>query len=70
MPTVEALLTVEETAQRLRISPATVRSYIRSGLLPAERLAGARLVRIREAAVDALRVPIQPRGSEGGRRAR
>ena len=34
------MLTVNETAQILRVSPGTVRRYIRSGLLTAKKLGG------------------------------
>jgi excisionase family DNA binding protein len=52
------LLTVEETAERLKIAPATVRRYIASGRLPAVRV-GQR-VRIQREALEGFVEPIAP----------
>lgn len=45
------LLTVEQAADYLQVSPSTIRSYIRQGKLPAFRVAGLRPVRISRAAL-------------------
>ncbi|MEX2236269.1 MAG: helix-turn-helix domain-containing protein [Dehalococcoidia bacterium] len=54
------LLTIREAANRLSVSAPTIRRWIRSGKLRAQRLAG-RTVRIKpadlEAATSAIRVP-------------
>src|SRR3990170_6194313 len=48
----EALLTVQEVAERLRMHPITVRRLIKAGRLPALRL--GRSVRVRESDVNDL----------------
>lgn len=53
------LLTVQETAERLKIAPVTVRRYIASGRLPAVRV--GRAVRVWEEAVERLLTPIEPK---------
>jgi excisionase family DNA binding protein len=52
-------LTVHEVATRLRVSDLTIRRWIWSGRLPAERF--GRLIRIREADVGALATDSSPR---------
>jgi len=57
------LLTVRETAARLRVSTATVYKAIRAGVLPAVRIVGQ--FRIGAADVALLvsgRLPVAPRG--------
>lgn len=49
-------LTVKETAVLLRVSPITVRRYIASGKLPAERV--GRGIRVRREAIGELVEPI------------
>lgn len=49
-----ALLSPQEAARILRVSPRTVQRYIADGDLPAARLPGGRLWRIRQSDVDAL----------------
>jgi len=46
----EAFLTVEDVAQRLRIHPQTVRGWIRAGRLPAVR--AGRLLRVSPAVLE------------------
>lgn len=53
------LLTVQETAKLLKVTPTTVRRYITAGQLPAVRV--GRWVRIRQEAVDGLLSPITPK---------
>src|SRR5437016_6208129 len=55
-------LTVHEVAMRLRVSDLTVRRWIWSGRLPAERF--GRLVRVREADVGALATDRPSRAGE------
>lgn len=54
------LLTVQETAQMLKLAPITVRRYIRSGRLPAVKV--GRAIRVRREAVDSLLTPVIPAG--------
>jgi excisionase family DNA binding protein len=51
-------LTVKETAQLLRVSPITVRRYIASGQLAAERV--GRGIRVRREAIEEFVTPIEP----------
>jgi len=50
-------LTVTETAEYLGVSTKTIRNYIRSGRLEAERV-GPKLIAIQLESLDRLRVPI------------
>ena len=52
------LLTVQETAAMLKLSPVTIRRYIASGRLPAVKV--GRGVRIRKEAVEGLLEPTLP----------
>ena len=60
LPNLERLYTPDEAADYLGVHLGTVRNWIRSGRLPASRLAGQRAIRIKES--DLLRVldPIEP----------
>jgi len=51
------LLTVQETAQRLKVAPITIRRYIASGRLPAVRI--GRQVRVRKEAIEGFIEPIE-----------
>ena len=51
-------LTVKETAQLLRVSPITVRRYIASGQLAAERV--GRGIRVRREAIEEFVTPVEP----------
>jgi excisionase family DNA binding protein len=62
------LLTVQETAQLLRVTPITVRRYIAQGRLPAVRV--GRGVRVKKEAVEQLPAPIEPRSTTSKRGAR
>ncbi len=48
----ERLLTPEEVAERLAISPITARAWLRSGKLPTTKVGERGLLRIREADLD------------------
>lgn len=50
------LLTVRETASLLRVSPITIRRYIASGRLPAERV--GRGIRVRREAIEGFVTPV------------
>jgi excisionase family DNA binding protein len=50
------LLTVNETANMLRVSPITIRRYIASGRLRAERV--GHVIRIRREAIDEFIAPV------------
>jgi excisionase family DNA binding protein len=53
-------LTVAETASLLRVSPATIRRWIRTGDVPAWRL-GPRRIALRRSEVAGLIAPVAPR---------
>jgi excisionase family DNA binding protein len=53
-------LTPEEAAEALGIHVQTLRGYVRSGKLPALRLAGERAIRIRRADLEAVLEPLVP----------
>jgi excisionase family DNA binding protein len=67
------LLTIDETAKLLKVTPTTVRRYISAGQLPALKF--GRRVRIRKEAVEGLLSPVTPKPphakkqEEGGRMA-
>ena len=54
----ERLMSPEEVAEYLRVNVQTVRAWIRSGKLPARRIAGLRALRVRYADVVELLRPI------------
>lgn len=54
----DTFLTPEEVATRLGVNVQTVRVWIRSGKLPASRLAGRRVLRIRESDIEAVLEPV------------
>jgi excisionase family DNA binding protein len=58
------LITVQETARLLKVTPTTVRRYITAGRLPAVKV--GRAVRVRKEAVETLLVPIAPRPPAAG----
>jgi excisionase family DNA binding protein len=53
-------LTPEQAAEALSIHVQTVRAYVRSGKLPAVRLAGERAIRIRRADLETVLEPLVP----------
>ena len=53
-------LSPEEVATMLGVHVKTVRGWIRTGKLPASRLAGQRALRVRESDIDALLQPVDP----------
>jgi excisionase family DNA binding protein len=55
-------LTPEEAAAALAIHVQTLRAYVRSGKLPALRLAGERAIRIRRSDLDKVLEPLVPQG--------
>jgi len=55
-------LTPKEAARALAIHVQTLRAYVRSGKLPALRLAGERAIRIRRADLDKVLEPLVPQG--------
>ena len=56
----EEFLSPEDVARRLDVNVQTVRTWIRSGKLPASRLAGGRILRVREADIEAILEPVDP----------
>lgn len=65
-PLPEAFLAPEDVAVRLGVNVQTVRAWIRSGKLPASRLAGRRVLRIRESDIEAVLEPVDPSEFAGG----
>jgi excisionase family DNA binding protein len=57
-PAAERLMTPEEVADYLKVHVQTVRAWIRSGRLPARRVAGLRALRVRAADVENLLEPL------------
>ena len=57
-----ALLTVDETAKMLKISPITVRRYIALGRLPAVKVGKG--VRVREESIEQLMQPIEAKAAK------
>ncbi len=55
-----ALLTVTEAADVLRCSAKSVRRLITEGRLPAIKIAGSRLIRIEQTAIERLLEPLGP----------
>ncbi|MEO8369283.1 MAG: helix-turn-helix domain-containing protein [Candidatus Solibacter sp.] len=55
-------LTPEEAAAALNIHVQTLRAYVRSGKLPALRLAGERAIRIRRQDLETVLEPLVPQG--------
>jgi excisionase family DNA binding protein len=53
-------LTPEEAAEALSIHVQTLRAYVRSGKLPAMRLAGERAIRIRRSDLQTILEPLVP----------
>jgi excisionase family DNA binding protein len=53
-------LTPEEAAEALSIHVQTLRAYVRSGKLPALRLAGERAIRIRRTDLETVMEPLVP----------
>jgi excisionase family DNA binding protein len=58
----DVFLSPEDVAERLGVNVQTVRAWIRSGKLPASRLAGRRVLRVREADIERVLEPVDPSG--------
>jgi len=56
------LLTIADAAARIGVHPCTVRRRISDGTLPAFRVGGQRLIKIRESDLDRLLPPVEPKG--------
>jgi len=50
--------TQADAAEQLGVTDRTVREYIARGLLPASKIKGSRLIRIRQSAIDSMLQPI------------
>ena len=57
-----ALLTVQETARMLKVTPMTIRRYIAAGRLSAVKV--GKLVRVNEESLEQLMQPIEPNGAK------
>ncbi|HLH25703.1 MAG TPA: helix-turn-helix domain-containing protein [Chloroflexota bacterium] len=62
------LLTVDDTAEALKVSTTTVRRFIADGRLPAVKV--GKVVRVRREAVEQLAQPVQPKARRERSRAR
>jgi excisionase family DNA binding protein len=60
LPEAERLYSPDEAAEYLGVHVQTVRSWIRSGRLPARRLAGQRALRIRAFDLESVLEPVEP----------
>lgn len=60
----ERLYSPEEAADYLGVHVKTVRGWIKSGRLPASRLAGQRALRIRSSDLDRVLEPVDPRDAD------
>ena len=54
----DRLLTVDQVAERYGLHEATVRKWIKKGVIPAVRLAGSRTIRVRESEARKLEEPL------------
>lgn len=61
MSSPDDVMTAEEVAGHYRVSRMTVSRWVKAGDLPAVRL-GRKVLRFRREDVEALAVPVQPRG--------
>ncbi len=48
----EKLLTPEDAAERLQVTPGTVRGWLRNGVIKGTKVGGGRLWRISEATIE------------------
>ena len=60
----KSLLTVEDAAEVLGVHQQTIRGYIRSGKLPAYRIAGERAIRVFATDLYGLLEPLEPNAEE------
>ena len=59
------ILTVEQVAQMMQVTPRTIRNKIKNGLLPGRKMVNGKSWRVRRADVDAmLQVPAQSGGTD------
>jgi excisionase family DNA binding protein len=60
----KSLLTVDDAAEALGVHQQTIRGYIRSGKLPAYRIAGERAIRVFATDLYGLLEPVEPNAEE------
>ena len=60
----KSLLTVDDAAETLGVHQQTIRGYIRSGKLPAFRIAGERAIRVFASDLYGLLEPLEPNAEE------
>lgn len=63
-PVLSIWLNQAEAAEHIGVTSRTIREYIARGLLPASRVRGSRLVRIRRDDLEAMLCPIPTTGGE------
>ena len=66
----EKLLTPEDAAERLQVSPGTVRGWLRKGVIKGTKVGGGRLWRISETTIEDFEKAAQGAGNnkDGGAR--
>jgi excisionase family DNA binding protein len=68
MPTASAVIdpwfNQEASAEYLGVTDRTIRNYIARGVLPASRVRGSRLIRIRKSDLDAMLHPVPTSGGQ------
>lgn len=64
-PTEERLYSPEDAAEYLGVHVQTVRAWVRTGRLPASRLAGQRALRIRASDLQTVLEPVEPAPADG-----
>src|SRR5262249_51044342 len=69
-PNTREFLTPEEAAEALGIHVQTMRAYVRSGRLPAYRVAGERAIRIRRPGLEKVLEPLVPEGEPAARKSK
>ena len=69
-PNTREFLTPEEAAEALGVHVQTMRAYVRSGRLPAYRVAGERAIRIRRPDLEKVLEPLVPEGEPAARKSK
>lgn len=59
----DELLTLQEAAEHLKVTPRTIRNLISDGELPARRIGKSRMLRVQASALDGLLTDVRTAGS-------
>jgi excisionase family DNA binding protein len=57
-------LTIKQAAETIGVHENTIRLWIKTGTLPAYRLAGTKIIRVTRAAIDELKTPAKDADAE------